>query len=264
MPGIDLTPKLTLNYLDENPQGKATVLLLHGLGATSQSWALQIPVLTEAGFRVIAPDMRGFGASTYPGGSYNIEDMAADMVALLKTLGIQKTNVVGISMGGTVALSLVCDYAQFIEKLILVNTFARLRSAKPADLLYYGMRFALIYTLGLKTQAKAVAKHIFPKAEQEELRALLIEEISQANPAGYRAAFTALARFNRTACLSQIKTPTLVVTAADDTTVPLLHQRHLAEGIPGAQQVVISAAGHAVIVDQPKAFNKTMMDFLCS
>ncbi len=263
MPTIQLSPRLVIHYLDENPQGKSTVVLLHGLGATSQSWLLQIPVLTGAGFRVIAPDMRGFGNSTYPGGGYRIEDLASDMAALLSQAGIRKTYLVGISMGGTVALSLLCGYAQFIDRAILVNTFARLRPTKPASLFYYGLRFALIYTVGINPQAKAVSRHIFPKPEQDVLRQLLIEEILKSDPAGYRAAFLALARFNLKNCLSQIKTPTLVITGACDTTVPTANQRHLVEGIPGARQVIIPDAGHAVTVDQPEAFNKAMLDFLC-
>jgi 3-oxoadipate enol-lactonase len=263
MPSVNLSPRLVIHYLDENPQGNSTVVLLHGLGATSQSWLLQIPVLTAAGFRVIAPEMRGFGDSTYPGGGFRIEDLAADVVALLMHANIQRMSLVGISMGGTVSLSLLCDYAQFIDRAILVNTFARLRPAKPASLFYYVLRFALIYTVGLKSQANAVSRHIFPKPEQEELRQLLIQEILKSDPAGYRAAFTALARFNRKTCLSQIRTPTLVITGACDTTVPAANQRQLVEGIPGARQVVIPDAGHAVTVDQPETFNKVMVDFLC-
>ncbi len=263
MPNLVLASKLNLHYLDENPQGKPVALLLHGLGANSQSWALQIPVLTGSGFRVIAPDLRGFGESNYRGDGLRIEDMATDIVELMSAREIRAVCVVGISMGGTVALSLVCDYAQLIEKVILVNTFARLLPTSLSELFYYAARFALIYTLGIQTQAKAVARHIFPKPDQEELRQMLIEEISQASPAGYRTSFLALARFNRTGCLSQVKTPTLVVTAANDTTVPTSIQRQLAEAIPHARQVIIPNAGHAVTVDQPAAFNREMMAFLC-
>jgi 3-oxoadipate enol-lactonase len=263
MPTQELAPRLSLFYLDENPQGESTILLLHGLGATSRSWTLQIPALTAAGYRVIVPDMRGFGKSTYPGGAYRIEDLASDMAALLRKTGIPRTDVVGISLGGTVALSLICGYAQFINKVVLVNTFARLRPTRPASLLYYALRFALIYTLGIEPQAKAVSRHIFPKPEQEELRKMLIEDISQADPAGYRSAFTALARFDLRACLGGVRQPTLVVSGACDTTVPEAAQRELADGIPAARQVIIPEAGHAVTVDQPQAFNKVMMDFLC-
>jgi pimeloyl-ACP methyl ester carboxylesterase len=261
MPTIKLAPKLGVNYLDENPQGVPTVVLLHGLGAASRSWTLQIPVLTGAGFRVIAPDLRGFGESTYPGGGYRIEDLAMDVVSLLKAFGVKNIYLVGLSLGGTVALSMVCDYAQLIQKAMLVNTFARLRPTKPGSLYYYAMRFVLIYTLGLKPQARMVSQRIFPNPEQAELRRLLIEEISHSNSAAYRAAFIALARFNRMASLAQIKTPILVVTGARDTTVPPANQRHLIDGITSAHQVIIPDAGHAVIIDQPQLFNRAMLDF---
>ncbi len=264
MPELIIRPGLSLHYIDENPQGRSTTLLLHGLGATSDSWALQMPALIGAGFRVLAPDLRGFGRSTYPGGGYRIEDLAEDMVCLLRAVSVNKVSVVGISLGGTVALSLVCDYAQLMDRVMLVNTFARLRPTNPSSLFYYALRFALIYTLGMKTQAKAVAHRIFPRPDQEELRSLLIAEIAQADPSGYRAAFSALARFDRRTCLSGIAVPTLVVTAAGDTTVPVQIQRRLATGISGASQAFIPDAGHAVTIDQPEAFNKIMLDFLSS
>ena len=67
MPTLPLSAVLTLHYLDINPHGSPTVLLLHGLGATGGSWELQVPALVRSGFRVLAPDLRGFGQSTYPG-----------------------------------------------------------------------------------------------------------------------------------------------------------------------------------------------------
>ena len=63
MPICTLSPSLKIHYLDPNPDGAPVVLLLHGLGATGLSWQLQIPALTGAGFRTLAPDARGFGRS---------------------------------------------------------------------------------------------------------------------------------------------------------------------------------------------------------
>ena len=65
---LELEPGLTIHYLDFNPGGYPAVLLLHGLGATGNSWQLQFHPLIEAGYRVLAPDMRGFGQSNFPGG----------------------------------------------------------------------------------------------------------------------------------------------------------------------------------------------------
>ncbi|MFQ5406981.1 MAG: alpha/beta fold hydrolase [Anaerolineales bacterium] len=261
MPAIQLSPGLNLHYLDENPSGVQPVLLLHGLGATGESWAMQIPALVEAGYRVIAPDARGFGRSTYPGCT-SVAAMAEDMAGLLAALGVDAAHVVGISMGGTIALQLALDYGARVQRLALANTFARLRPDGPGGWFYFGLRLVLVHTLGLETQARAVVKRVFPQPEHEQLRAGLRAQIAQADPRGYRAAMRALARFNVEARLNEIRAPTLVITGENDTTVDPNYQRVLAARIPGAQHVVIPAAGHGVIGDQPEAFNRVLFDFL--
>jgi len=239
-------------------------VLLHGLGATSQSWDLQIPALTQAGFRVIAPDARGFGCSPYPGGNHRIADMADDVAALLQRIDGAPAHVIGISMGGTLALQLALDHAELVRRLVLVNTFASLRPDRPSVWLYFALRMLLVNTVGLQAQAQTVARRIFPRPEQSFLRETLIAQICQADPRGYRVTMRALALFDVTRRLGEIRAPTLIVSGADDTTVPLKSQRLLVERISGARHLVIAAAGHAVTVEQPHAFNQAIVEFLTS
>jgi pimeloyl-ACP methyl ester carboxylesterase len=262
MPELTIRPGLTLHYIEINPHGRPAVLLLHGLGANGSSWQLQFAPLEQAGFRILAPDARGFGQSTFPGGSHTIADMAADMLALLAHLDISQAHLVGISLGGTLAQSMALTAPQKVSKLILVNTFAQLRPEKLGVWLYFALRLIMVHTLGLPVQARAVARRVFPKAEQEPLRRMLIEQICQADHQGYRATMRALARFNTRKRLPEILAPTLVISSRDDTTVPLRLQQQLAGLIPGARQVTIPEAGHAVTVERPEAFNQILMEFL--
>lgn len=264
MPTIEISQRLRLHYLDYQPDSKPAVLLLHGLGVTGNSWQLQFPPLLGAGFRVIAPDARGFGTSTYPGGSTSIAEMAGDIIALLERLQTGPVHVAGISMGGTHALQLVLDAPQLVRKLVLVNTFARLRPEKINGYFYFLRRFILVYFLNMRAQSRLVAQHLFPDPAQEELRQQLIEQILQADPKGYRGAMRALGAFNVESRLGEIRAPTLVITGERDTTVPPHFQRSLAEGIPNARRVIIPGAGHAVIADQPAIFNETLLEFLNS
>ena len=264
MPTLTLTPHQTIHYHSINPQGTRTVLLLHGLGACGESWGLQVPALVQAGFHVIAPDIRGFGQSSYPGGKLSIPDMANDMQILLRTLGKTSANVAGISMGGAIALQLALDAAEMVDRLILVSTFARLRVRRPDVLVYFGLRFLLVYTLGLETQAKAVARRIFPLPTQGALRDELVREIIQADPQGYRAAMRALIHFDVVDRLPELRMPVLIVTGERDTTVPRETQGSLARRIQTASHVVIPDAGHAVIADQPEIFNRLLIEFLCN
>ena len=166
MATLNLEPGLTLHYSDLNPDGTPIVILLHGLGATGDSWQLQFPALIESGFRILAPDMRGFGKSTYPEGHNNPRIMAEDVANFLNRLDVTSVYVVGISMGGTIALQFTLDHPSMVDSLLLVNTFARLRPKKISYWLFYSIRFLLIHVLGISNQARFVVKRLFPYPEQ--------------------------------------------------------------------------------------------------
>jgi pimeloyl-ACP methyl ester carboxylesterase len=261
MPTLNLSPRLTLHYLDINPEAKNTVLLLHGLGADGTSWRLQSGVLASAGFRVLAPDMRGFGRSTYPGSS-DLAAMAADVAALVAALNCGPVAVAGISMGGTVALHLALDHSALIQRLVLVNTCDRLRPTHFLGWLDYGLRYLCLSLMGMQAQASLVARHTFPHPHQDELRQLLIEQVVQSNWYGYMAALRALGCFNIRPRVGDIRVPTLVVTGMQDTTIPPEDQAALVTGIAGAQHVTIAEGGHGVTIDSYLQFNRILLDYL--
>jgi 3-oxoadipate enol-lactonase len=262
MPLINLPTGVQLHYLDPNPSGSKPVMLLHGLGVNGASWSLQFGALAENGYRPIAPDARGFGQSRYPGGAMTVARMAEDMGALLEALALVPAHVVGISMGGVLALQMALTHAHMIEKLVLVNTFARLRPERPSVWAYFAFRMILVHTMGLEAQARAVARRVLPREDQAAMREIMIQTVRQANPRAYRGAMRALALFDVQDRLREIRLPTMLVTGADDNTVPPPLQRKLLLGILGAQQVIIPNAGHAVTADQPDAFNRVLLEFL--
>jgi 3-oxoadipate enol-lactonase len=254
----------SIHFLDPNPEGSPPVLLLHGLGANANSWLLQFQPLSEAGFRPLAVDAPGFGESPYDGRSWTTRRVAASVVELLDELGAAPAHVVGLSMGGIIAQQLALDFPAKVRSLVLVSTFAHLRPDNLSGWLYFLRRFLVIYALGLKAQARVVVERIFPGEDRAPLRQLLVDSISQADLRAYRAAMGSLGSFNSVDRLGEIKVPTLVVTGRQDTTVLPMRQRILVEGIPGARQVVLESAGHAVPVDQPDEFNRELLGFLKS
>ncbi len=262
MPFADLSTGVGIHYLDPNPSGSPAVLLLHWLGATGESWKLQFPPLIEAGMRPIAPSARGFGQSSYPGGKLTIAVFAEDMAALLEKLGTGPAHVIGISMGGTIALQLALSRPDVVRKLVLVSTFARLQPKGIRGRLYFVIRLIMTYTLGVRAQAGVVARRIFPKPEQESLRQDLIRQVVQADPRAYRGAMKALGQFNVVDLLPTLQVPTLVITGSEDTNIPPENQQPLVERIPGARQVVIQGGGHVVNADSPEAFNQVILEFL--
>lgn len=252
----------SLYFHDPNPSGHPGVLLLHGLGADGTSWTLQFPALGEAGFRPIAPDVPGFGQSPYDGRGWSIRRVAAQVADLLEELGTGPVHVVGLSMGGVIAQQFSLNFPDLTLKLVLASTFSALRPESLSGWLYFLRRFLLVNTLGLPTQAKVAAQHVFPGLGYAPLREMLVTSISHADPRAYRKAMVSLGLFDSRMQLGKFKMPTLVITGADDTTVTPARQKLLAAGIPGAQHVIIAAAGHAVSVDQAEKFNRSLLDFL--
>jgi pimeloyl-ACP methyl ester carboxylesterase len=253
-----------LHFLDTNPSGTQAVLLLHGLGATGASWTLQLPALTGAGFRPIAPDAPGFGDSPYDGRGWSASRGAAELAALLVELGTGPVHVVGLSMGGVIAQQFVHDFPQLTRKLVLVSTFSALRPDDLSGWIYFLRRILAVSVFGLRAQARVVAGRIFPNPDQAPLREMLIETISRADPRAYRGAMRALGLYDSRKWLAQIQAPTLVVTGTADSTVSPTRQKLLLEGIPGAHQVVIQDAGHALTIDHAETFNRILLEFLCA
>ncbi|XQR91447.1 alpha/beta hydrolase [Stutzerimonas urumqiensis] len=116
---------LSMAYMDVEPAGKAngrTVVLLHGKNFCGATWEQTIDVLSQKGYRVIAPDQIGFCSSSKPEGyQFSLAQLAHNTQGLLQSLGIDKATVVGHSMGGMLAARLALNYPQQVEQLVLVN-----------------------------------------------------------------------------------------------------------------------------------------------
>lgn len=251
-----------MRILDPDDSNNPGILLLHGLGANASSWTLQLDALIEAGFRPIAPDLPGFGDSAYDGQGWNFKRIATLLADLVTRLNAAPVHLVGLSMGGVVAQQFALDYPQHVRKLVLVSTFSVLRPKSIAQWFYFLQRVLVVHTLGLEQQAKIVAKRVFPHPEQAELRRMAEEQIASADPRAYRAAMRCLGIFDSRKRLSQIAAPTLVITGADDSTVPPAAQTRLAEAIPNARQVILPNAGHASAIDQAEGFNRHLLEFI--
>lgn len=259
---IKFSQSTGIHYFDYNPQAQRTVLLLHGLGADGSSWAFQFNVLVEAGLRVIAVDIPGFGKSQPLARRWSVKGASTQISHLVSDISLSALTVAGISMGGVVSLQLALDYPGLVERLVLINTFASLRPRRPSEMVYMLSRFAIANFRGVAHQADLVAWRLFPQPEKEELRKEMVARILQANPKMYRQAMISLGSFNATPRLRELKMPTLVISGANDTTVSMVNQKVLASGIAGARHVIIEDAGHAIIVDQPERFNLALISFI--
>jgi len=236
------------------------VLLLHGLGSCGEDWGLQIPIVSE-NYWVLVLDMPGHGRSSQPAGWPSIEDMALQIASVMKEQAELPVHVVGLSLGGAVAMQLALAHPEAVRSLTLVNTFAKLRSGSSGFFRKL-VRIAYVALGRMDRVGVWVAAGLFPELEQELLRQAAAERIASNPRSAYLRAIWAATRFDIRDRLNEINTPTLVVAGANDQTVTMETKRELADLIPGADLVVIPDSGHATPIDAAEEFNRTLLDFL--
>lgn len=138
---VDIGP-LKLHCAEAGPEGGEPVILLHGFPEFWWSWRKQIPALSGAGFRVVAPDMRGYGNSGCPEGvsAYQLDRLVKDVIALADALGFQTFALVGHDWGGIVAWAVAARHPERLRKLVILNaphldTMSEIIRRRPQQLL---------------------------------------------------------------------------------------------------------------------------------
>lgn len=236
------------------------LLLLHGLGSSAQDWELQIPVFS-AEYRTIAVDLRGHGQSDKPRRGYSIPVMAQDVLSLITSIRATPILVVGLSMGGMVALQLAVDAPQLIRGLIVVNSTAELVPHTWRDQLRVWHRLALARILSMRLVGRYLAARFFPRPEQHEIREQFEQRWAQNDKEAYVAVMRGLVGWTVTLQLGTIRAPTLIV-SADQDYVPFSYKEQMRKAIPEAELAIVPDSRHGTPVDQPEKFNHIVLSFL--
>ncbi len=239
--------------------GEGTPLvMLHGLGSSGVDWFPVTPTLA-ARYRLILIDLRGHGLSSLSlSRDYRVERMAEDVLAVMDHLGLEQTAMLGLSLGGCVTLQAAILHPERLHKIILVNTFAKLRSASMKDALSK-MRRGVIALQGAEKLAHYVSTSLF---DDPEMRAFAEERLRHNDVKAILRSMLALSRMNLLPGLTKITAPTLVMIGDRDRTVPRRCAVDLLSGIPQAQLVEVNDAGHALPFDRPDEFIHQVIDFL--
>lgn len=243
---------------EDTGSGAHAVLLAHPFPFDRRIWRRQIDELSGRGARVIAPDLRGFGASADLPKAGSIDEHADDLARLLDRLGIERAIVVGMSMGGYVALALARRHPTRLSGLLLADTKAGPDS--PAAKTGRDVAAERARREGVAALFDSLAsKLVSPSAARvlvEELRALAAAQ----SASGVVAALEAMRdRPDSTPSLGAIRAPTRVVVGAHDTLTPRSEAEVLARGIPGASLVEIASAGHLAHVERPEPFLEVLL-----
>lgn len=256
------------------------VLLLHGFPDFWGGWRKQIAALSKAGFRVVAPDLRGYNLSSKPRGicAYSMEHLLGDVVALIQHLGEEKVVVVGHDWGGAVAWHLAMRQPQVLSKLIILNAphpaaFAReLRTWRQMRKSSYALFFQLPFLPERLMRARdfAVVKSIF-RLDPINRRAFSRRDIEQEIKAlsQPRALTSALNYYRALRChprrafrAKRIETPTLLIWGEQDRYLGVQLTRGLERWVSRLQLEWLPDASHWVHRDQPQRVNQLMIDFL--
>jgi len=240
--------------------GNGTPLLLtHGYSSTSAMWQGQINAFTQAGYKLIIWDMRGHGQSSYPSdpAQYSEAHTVADMAALLDHICGSGTKLIvgGLSLGGYMSLAFYRVHPQRVGKLLIIDTGPGFKS-DPAREAWN----KTAYETGARFDRDGLSALQSPGVSPERSR------VDHRDASGLAlAARGMLAQRNAAVIesLPHVKVPSLVVVGGDDKPF-LTASEYMSKKILGAKKVLIPAAGHAVNIDEPEAFNTAVLGFLAS
>lgn len=248
-------------YWDEQGRG-APLLLIMGLGASSVFWWRVRPKLA-ARYRTIALDNRGAGQSEVPPGPYSMRLMASDAAAVLDAAGVARAHIFGISMGGMIAQEFALQHPDRVLSLVLGCTAAGGPNAVRAD----AEATKLLTSRASMTPEEAEIAFIPILYDEATPRVRIDEDLDKRRawlptPEGYNAQLQAILGWQSYDRLPQIQAPTLVIHGKNDRLVPAGNGELIASRLPGARLVLLDAANHMFITDQPEASVSAVLDFL--
>ncbi len=240
------------------------MVLLHAFPLSGKMWKPQIAKLSEAGFGVITPDLRGFGESHNFSDLNSIEDMAKDIAGLLEDLEIEKAVFCGLSMGGYVLFNFFRLFPEKVSALIFCDTnFAADSEEKRKG------RFELIEKIE-KDGSKALIENMLPDLISEftgenqphlviEIEKMFSDTTSQAAIAALRGMAE---RLDHTEILKKINVPTALIFGAEDKITNLETAEKMHALISNSRLYIIKNAGHYSNLEQPAQFNASLSEFL--
>jgi len=226
-------------------------------------WERQLALAGE-GWRVVAPQLRGFDGGTSDPPASAIDDYAGDVIDLLDGLHVDEAVIGGLSMGGYIAFAILRHAARYVHALVLADTKSQADSPDAVE----GRKRML--QLVRDKGAPAVADEMLPKLlgettrrdrpdVVEQVRALALANSSAAIAGAISALMT---RPDSTPLLPTIRVPTLILVGAEDTVTPPSAAAEMHRAIAGSELVQIPAAGHLTNLEQPELFDAALGRFL--
>jgi 2-hydroxy-6-oxonona-2,4-dienedioate hydrolase len=254
-----------IRYLEAGDASKPTVILLHGLGSSAESWHFNaqlsniIPLATQ--FHVIAPDQIGFGKSDKPMLKYRLATYTDFLDKFMAELKIEKAHLVGNSMGGWVAGLMAIKYPNRVDKIVLADAAGIIPAAVNPDEIYQ-------LNNSTRDEIRANLKRIFANPMFQNNEALVDQFMTSRVLTGDGYTINSLIESIKRKedflndRLGEIKKPTLIIWGKQDGLLPVSDAALFNKGIAGSQLVIFENCGHAPQFEKAADFNKEVLKFL--
>jgi 2-hydroxy-6-oxonona-2,4-dienedioate hydrolase len=248
-----------IRYL-ESGTSKNTLVLIHGLGASAERWTHVIPIFAD-NFRVVVPDLIGFGHSDKPTADYTLDFFSEFLEKFFAATEIKRPNIIGSSLGGQISAEYASSHSQDIEKLILVSPSGMMKQSTPALDAYI---MAALYPNEISAKNAFELMEGSGKQVEDQIVDGFIERMRLPNA---KLAFmsTVLGLKNSvsiTSKLQSIAVPTLIVWGNNDPVIPIIHADDFVSAIQDCRFYGMDGCGHTPYVQDPQTFVSKALEFL--
>jgi pimeloyl-ACP methyl ester carboxylesterase len=255
----ELATGVTLKYLEQGSRRGNPVVFLHGYTDSHHSFDRNLPSFPRR-FHVFVPDQRGHGGSSKPACCYTQADFAADVVAFMDAVGLERASIVGHSMGSFIAQSVALAYPERVDRLVLIGSAPTIAGNPVA--------------LELQAAVDTLTDPIDPEFAREFQASTFFQPIpgafldtavadSSRVPADiWQQALAGLLDEDHSGELGEIRARTLILWGDQDIFVSDADQAALDAAIPRSRLVVFAQTGHGVHVERPRAVNRAIARFL--
>ena len=259
-------PTLSVNgctyFYEEIGSGDETIVFGHGYLMTHRLWPSQIEAFRDT-YRCIVFDWRGQGQTEIPESGYDVPNLARDAAELIRSLDASPCHYVGLSMGGFVGFHLLTDHAPLLRSAALLDTSAE---AEPLTTrLKYEAMLQTVRRIGYDPVLPRVLPILFGpdfrRNRSDEVKRWTDIITSQDREGIYRAGRGIFRRKSHLAALGGARTPTLLLTGAEDVATPPDRARKAHDALPNSQFLLLPGAGHSSAIERPEAVTNHLRTF---
>ena len=248
-------------YEDIRPDRSPTIVMIHGHPFDHSMWQYQYDALKE--YRLIVPDLKGYGRSDYQFEKIYIEEQALDIALMLDALGLPDVHLIGLSMGGQIIVEFARLFPHRVNSLIIC---ASSPTAETQESYQHRLQLAnYIESVGMEQYTREdIHKYLHPDTVKAEcvVYAHLFKMMADTKTEGAVASHRGRAeRRDNTLYLKEMMVPSLIVAGEQDYFFPVATLQELADQMPNAVFRVIEGAGHLPNMEQPDNFNRAILHF---